>query len=163
MNTADFRTIPIALAPVREMRILVAEDNSVVRVTTRALLLSRWRLDLKMVEDGEQAVRAAVAIEFDLVLMDLQMPVMNGFDATLGIRRFEADNPGRRRTPVVAYTSNDANEIDSRVKGAGIDAVLRKPCAPQAMCQLLHRWSGGRIDRVHKATCDGKRTGLRFA
>ena len=124
------------------------------------LLLSRWRLDLKMVEDGAQAVRAAVAIEFDLVLMDLQMPVMNGFDATLGIRRFEADNPSRRRAPVVAYTSDDADDIDRQVRDVGMDAVLHKPCAPQSMCQLLHRWGSGRLDRVRKAVCDGQCCGV---
>ena len=156
MDTADNRTIPIALAPARKMRILVAEDNTVVRLATRSMLLSRWRLDLKMVEDGEQAVRAAIAIEFDLVLMDLQMPVMNGFEATLGIRSFEADNPNRRRAPVVAYTSNDADDIDRQVKDVGMDAVLHKPCAPQTMCQLLHRWSTGRLDRARKAACDGE-------
>jgi CheY-like chemotaxis protein len=156
MNTVGLSTIPIALVPARKMRVLVAEDNTVVRVATRALLLSRWRLDLKMVEDGEQAVKAAVAIEFDLVLMDLQMPVMNGFDATLGIRRFEAHHPDRPRTAVVAFTSNDADDIDRQITDAGMDAVLRKPCPPQTMCQLLHRWSGGRLDRVRKAPCDGE-------
>ncbi len=163
MKTANFRTIPIVLVPGQKMRVLVAEDNTVVRVATRALLLSRWRLDLKMVEDGEQAVKAALAIEFDLVLMDLQMPVLNGFDATLGIRRFEAENPSRRRTPVVAYTSNDPDVIDRQVRDAGIDAVLQKPCAPHTMCQLLHQWGTGRLDRVHKATCDREPAGREFA
>jgi CheY-like chemotaxis protein len=136
------------------MRLLVAEDDTVVRMATRSLLLSRWRLDLRMVEDGEQALQAAVAIEFDLVLMDLQMPGMNGFDATLRIRSFEAENPHRRRTPVVAYTSHQPVDIEHRARAVGMDDVLAKPCAPQAMCRLLHQWNNGSLDRVHRAGCD---------
>lgn len=154
MKIVGHRTIPIVPALGQNMRVLVAEDNTVVRVATRALLLSRWRLDLKLVEDGEQALKAAVDIQFDLVLMDLQMPLMNGFDATLGIRSFESENPTRRRTPVVAYTSSDPDDIAGQVREAGIDAVLKKPCAPHEMCQLLHQWGRGKLERVRQATCD---------
>jgi two-component system, sensor histidine kinase len=163
MKSAESRVIPIVPATDRKMRVLVAEDNTVVRLATRSLLLSRWRLDLRLVEDGEQAMKAALEIEFDLVLMDLQMPVMNGFDATLGIRSFESENPTRRRTPVVAYTSNDSDDIAGQVKHAGIDAVLKKPCSPHAMCQLLHQWGRGRLERVREASCDCQSAGLQLA
>lgn len=146
--------IPIALAPGGRLRVLVAEDSSVVRFATRSLLLSRWTMDLRMVADGAEAVKAVLVWNFDVVLMDLQMPGMDGYAATRSIRQFESENPSRRRTPVVAYTSSLESEIGTRVRESGMDSVLAKPAGPHAMCATLHQWGAGKITRVGTATCD---------
>ena len=146
--------IPIALAPIGRLRVLVAEDSTVVRFVTRSLLLSRWQMDLRMVADGEEAVRAALQWNFDVVLMDLQMPVMDGYAATRSIRQFEAENPSRRRTPVVAYTASPEADVGAQILDSGMDSVLAKPASPLSMCATLHQWGAGKITRVGTATCD---------
>lgn len=150
------RSVPIsiALAPSERLKVLVAEGNTVVRFATRSLLLSRWNMDLRMVADGSEAVKAALEWNFDVVLMDLQMPGMDGYAATRSIRQFESENPSRRRTPVVAYTASPESEIASRVRDSGMDSVLGKPAAPHAMCATLHQWGAGKIMRVGTNTCD---------
>ena len=146
--------IPIALAPGERLRVLVAEDSAVVRFATRSMLLSRWTMDLRMVADGAEAVEAVLVWNFDVVLMDLQMPGVNGYAATRSIRQFESENPSRRRTPVVGYTSSLESEIGTRVRESGMDSVLAKPAGPHAMCATLHQWGAGKITRVGTATCD---------
>ena len=146
--------IPIALAPGGRLRVLVAEDSAVVRFATRSLLLSRWTMDLRMVADGAEAVKAVLVWNFDVVLMDLQMPGMDGYAATRSIRQFESENPSRRRTPVVAYTSSPASEIGTQVRESGMDSVLAKPAGPHEMCATLHHWGAGKVTRVGTATCD---------
>jgi len=147
-------TIPIALAPGGRLRVLVAEDSTVVRFATRALLLSRWQMDLRMVSDGAEAVQAALQWNFDVVLMDLQMPVLDGYAATRRIRQFEAENPARRRTPVVAFTASPEEAIAARIRESGMDSILTKPAAPHAVCATLHQWGAGKITRVGTAICD---------
>jgi len=146
--------IPIVRASGARLSVLVAEDNTVVRLVTRSLLLSRWQMDLRMVSDGAAAVDAALLWSFDVVLMDLQMPVMDGFAATGTIRKFEAENPSRRRTPVVAYTSTPAAEVATEIRASGMDAILAKPAGAHAMCATLHQWGAGKIARVGTAVCD---------
>ena len=146
--------IPITPAPVGCLRVLVAEDSSVVRFVTRSLLLSRWQMDLRMVADGAEAVREALRCNFDVVLMDLQMPVMDGYAATRSIRKFEAQNPSRRRTPVVAYTASSEADVGAQILDCGMDSMLAKPASPLAMCATLHQWGAGKITRIGKATCD---------
>jgi CheY-like chemotaxis protein len=157
------RTIPIASARSPRLRVLVAEDSLVLRHVTRSLLLSRWQMDLRMVTDGAEAVRAAVELGFDIVLMDLQMPVMDGFAATKCIRKFEAENPSRRRTPVLAYTSSPMASIAAQMLDSGMDSLLAKPTDPHQMCRTLHRWGAGKINRVLDAACDREVPQLEFA
>ena len=148
------RTIPIVRARGPRLRVLVAEDSLVLRHATRSLLLSRWQMDLRMVADGAEAVRAAIEVGFDIVLMDLQMPVMDGFAATRCIRRFEAENPLRGRTPVLAYTSSPLEAIAGQMRDSGMDSLIAKPADPHAICRTLHRWGAGKVNRVWNAPCD---------
>src|SRR5436309_15960092 len=83
-------------------RVLLAEDNA-VNQRVASLMLGRLGLDVDVVDDGAAAVSAVASGDYDAVLMDCQMPVMDGFEATRAIRRAEADG---RRLPIIALTGS---------------------------------------------------------
>ena len=102
-------------------------------------MLSRLGVTTLLAADGAEAVALACASEFDLILMDLHMPVLDGFGATRRIRRFEQQH-ARARTPVVAYTSCPYPSDDPFVLQFGIDAVLAKPSSAKAFKECLLAW-----------------------
>ena len=110
-------------APV--LTILAAEDNATNRLVLEAMI-SILGYDLDMVEDGQAAVEAWTQRDYDLVLMDIQMPVMDGMDATRAIRAAEAAT-GRRRTPIIAVSANAMEHQVRSYLELGIDAVVPKP------------------------------------
>ncbi|MBO9502132.1 response regulator [Brevundimonas sp. A19_0] len=116
-------------APVAESRegltILVADDHPTNRKVVE-LILSQVGARMVLVENGQQAVDAYREDRFDIVLMDMQMPVMDGLTATREIRSIEASD-GRGRTPVVMLTANALAEHVAAAQAAGADRHLAKP------------------------------------
>lgn len=112
-------------APGPGLRILAAEDNSVNRMVLKALL-EQLSVEPTLVENGEEAVMAWESATWDLILMDVQMPVMDGPAATMRIRAREAVL-GRQRTPIVAVTANTLPHQVESYFAAGMDDVVRKP------------------------------------
>ena len=110
-------------APV--LTILAAEDNATNRLVLEAMI-SILGYDLDMVEDGQAAVEAWTQRDYDLVLMDIQMPVMDGMAAARAIREAEAAS-GRRRTPIIAVSANAMEHQIRSYHDLGIDAVVPKP------------------------------------
>jgi PAS domain S-box-containing protein len=106
------------------LRILLAEDNQVNQKVISGLL-KRDRHDVVVVSDGQEAVDAVRERAFDVVLMDVQMPVMDGFAATAAIREIERQSG--RRTSVVALTANAMKGDEEKCLAAGMDAYLSKP------------------------------------
>jgi two-component system sensor histidine kinase/response regulator len=116
-------------------RILLVEDNVVnQKVAVRLLERQGHRVDIAL--DGHQAVEAWAAHAYDLVLMDCQMPGMDGYEATREIRRREA---GRRRTPIVALTAHAMKGADRECFDAGMDDYLTKPIDPARLRALIER------------------------
>lgn len=115
------------------LRVLVAEDGLVNRRLAISVL-QREGHEVTLATNGENAVRALRYANFDLVLMDVEMPVMNGLDATRAIRERER-NTGTY-TPIVALTSNTNRE---ECLEAGMDAFLSKPLRPEALKRVLGR------------------------
>ncbi|MFA4893605.1 ATP-binding protein [Brevundimonas sp.] len=107
------------------LRILLADDHPANRKVIE-IMLAATAMELKTVEDGQQAVDAFAADRFDLVLMDMQMPVMDGLTATREIRAIEAAR-GLTRTPVVMLTANAMAEHVAAGRAAGADGHLTKP------------------------------------
>jgi CheY-like chemotaxis protein len=112
-----------ALAP---LRILLAEDN-MVNQRVAQLALGRAGHKVTIAGNGREAVGRFEGEAFDLVLMDVQMPEMGGFEATRLIREQEGRQPARRRTPIIALTAHSSNADRDRCLAAGMDAFISKP------------------------------------
>jgi CheY-like chemotaxis protein len=109
----------------RRLRILLAEDHAVNRKVVE-LIFEGLPIDLEMAEDGVEAVRRFATGACDLVLMDIQMPVMDGLEATRAIRTLETEE-GRAPTPIVMLTANALPEHRAAGRAAGADGFLTKP------------------------------------
>jgi CheY-like chemotaxis protein len=107
------------------LKILAAEDNLVNQQVLKTIL-EQVGLAVTLVGDGEQAVAAHQSQTWDLILMDVQMPVMDGPAATRAIRDFER-GAGRPRTPIVALTANVMEHQKAEYLACGMDYVVAKP------------------------------------
>lgn len=121
----------------RPVRILAAEDNLTNRLVLKAYL-DKLAVDLTMVENGAEAVTAFLNEDYDLVLLDIQMPIKNGEDALSEIRAFERDQ-GRLPTPVVALTANVMADQVNRYAMLGFDAHTEKPLSPEGLERTMRR------------------------
>jgi len=119
-------------------RVLLAEDNPVNAILATAML-QRAGVEVDAVEDGEQAVALARRPGYALVLMDCQMPGIDGFEATAQIRAFEAAS-GRPAVPIVALTANAMEGDRERSLAAGMNEHLAKPFREQDLHAVLERW-----------------------
>ena len=127
----------------RQVRILLVEDYPTnQQVATKHLTTAGYLVDLA--ENGQLAVDAWKRGEYDLILMDVQMPVMDGIEATRTIRDLEdhADGaPARRRVPIVALTANSVPGILNCCKTSGIDDCLMKPLRKQVLLTMVEKWT----------------------
>jgi PAS domain S-box-containing protein len=116
-------------------RILLAEDN-LLNQEIACELLGDSGLTVVVANDGQEAVEQVRAGSFDLVLMDLSMPVMGGLEACTAIRAL----PGRQALPILAMTANAFNEDRQRCLEAGMNDHVAKPVSPAVLYQALLRW-----------------------
>ena len=117
------------------LRILLADDHPANRKVVE-IMLGATEIDLVAVEDGLQAVEAFLEGGFDLVLMDMQMPVMDGLSATAAIRRHE-EHHGLNRTPVLMLTANAMSEHVEAGRAAGADGHLTKPVTMTSLFEAI--------------------------
>jgi CheY-like chemotaxis protein len=115
--------------------ILAVEDNPVGLRVLRHALKGR-AVDVDTATDGAEAVRAAAARHYDLILMDLQMPQMDGLEATAAVRRL----PGYDHVPILALTANYSDEIRQQCQQHGMQDFLSKPVTPPALWSAVSRW-----------------------
>jgi CheY-like chemotaxis protein len=121
-------------------KVLLVEDNPVNRQVALRILRS-FSIEAAVAEDGAQALARLREREFDLVLMDCQMPVMDGYEATQAFRVLEQDRYGQaRRTPVVAMTAHSLHGDREKCLAAGMDDYVSKPVKRAAVGSLLARW-----------------------
>jgi CheY-like chemotaxis protein len=119
------------------LKVLAAEDNEVNRLILGALL-EPLGVRLSLVVDGAEAVAAFAEEPFDLVLMDVQMPVMNGVEAARAIRRREAEL-GRAPTPILALSANVMPHQVAEYLAAGMDGLIAKPIEVRAMLETMRK------------------------
>jgi signal transduction histidine kinase/CheY-like chemotaxis protein len=132
-----------APAPHGPLEVLVAEDTRASQMLIR-LMLEKRECRVACVEDGEAAVAAAREKEFDLILLDIQMPKMNGFEAAAAIRA--QATPDRRRPFISALTAQVLQEDQTRGREAGMDHMLRKPFEESELDALLARADAARAE-----------------
>ncbi|MEB3274888.1 MAG: response regulator [Prochlorothrix sp.] len=150
----QFPASPLSAAP---PRILVVEDNPINQELTLALL-QNLQLDADVVENGAQALQQLEKRRYSLILMDCQMPVMDGFEATSHIRQ----SPHWRSLPIVAMTANVLRGDREKCLAAGMDDYLPKPIDSQAFKEMLQRWLSVRDSEVAGAgEVAGSAAGLR--
>ncbi|MGB9334462.1 MAG: PAS domain S-box protein [Candidatus Acidiferrales bacterium] len=118
-------------------RVLLAEDNA-VNQTLALRLLEKRGYTVAIAGDGRQALEAFEKEDFDLVLMDIQMPVMGGLEATAAIR--ELERPSGRHTPIIAMTAHALAGDEERYLSAGMDAYIAKPIRTSEMFATIERF-----------------------
>ena len=123
--------------------VLVAEDEPTNALLVR-ILLEQAGCRVEVVDSGQPAVERVLSNRYDLVLMDLQMPGVDGYQATREIRRAEAEN-GEGRTPVVALSAHALDEYRRRSFEAGCDDYLTKPLDRRALKEVLERIEAGEL------------------
>jgi CheY-like chemotaxis protein len=127
-----------AKVPQLEGRVLLAEDN-LVNQEVASVMLQRLGLDLVIANNGQEAVELLQQKTFDLVLMDCQMPIMDGFEATASIRQREAEF-GLPAIPIIALTANAISGDREDCLARGMDDYLSKPFSPDQLYGVLARW-----------------------
>ncbi|AFK55609.1 CHASE domain-containing protein [Tistrella mobilis] len=130
-------------------RVLLVEDNTVNQAVA-STILEKQGYRVAVVENGAEAIEACRADDFDLVFMDVQMPVMDGMEATRRIRTAEAES-GRPRTPIVAMTANAMAGMREEYMAAGMDDFVPKPFRAEKLLAMAARWTAWR-DRVAPIT-----------
>ena len=139
------------LAKTHTRRILLAEDNPVNQEVAVALIGSAG-LAVDVAADGQQAVDMVKAGDYALVLMDVQMPVMDGLDATRAIRRL----PQGATLPILAMTANAFDEERQRCLDAGMDDHVAKPVVAEQLFTTLHDWLSGSRTTAGSAGVSGR-------
>jgi len=125
-------------------RVLVVEDNPVNCMVVEGLL-AQMGLEADTVHDGQQALaRVQGGGPYAVILMDLQMPVMDGYAATTAIRQWEAESASPR-TPIIALTADAFEEDRQRCLSMGMDDFLTKPIALRALGTALQHWLPQRV------------------
>ncbi|WP_293450237.1 ATP-binding protein [Phenylobacterium sp.] len=135
--------------PERPIRLLAAEDNAMNQLVLRTLL-DQVGIEPVIVSDGREAVEAWEREPWDVILMDVQMPVMDGPTATALIRTRERSE-GRARTPIVALTANAMSHQISEYLQSGMDALVAKPIEAQRLYEALQAALDGHGDEAETA------------
>lgn len=128
-------------------KLLFAEDNVVNQLVAKNMV-DCSRYEIIIAEHGEAAVNLFLERQPDLILMDLSMPVMDGFEATKCIREIEAERH-LPRTPIIAATAHVLDEDHVRCRDAGMDDFLSKPMRKEQLAEILERWSPP--DKIRKS------------
>jgi signal transduction histidine kinase/CheY-like chemotaxis protein len=128
---------PVAARTVESIgtpRVLIAEDN-LVNVMLMKKLFSKWNIVPTIAENGERAIEMVQYGNFDIILMDLQMPIMNGFDAAVEIRKLPDHK--KANVPIIALTASALFDIRERVFGAGMNDYVSKPFKPDELREKM--------------------------
>jgi two-component system sensor histidine kinase/response regulator len=144
-----------ATPTIRPLRVLLAED-SLANQKLACGLLKRWHHEVFVANNGREAVAAVLGREFDVVLMDVQMPERDGLEATAEIRHWETENH-RSRLPIIAMTAHAMKGDRERCLEAGMDDYVSKPVRPKLLLDALLRFfpnTSGKGDAPPPAATD---------
>lgn len=128
----------VDLSTAASHEVLVVEDNKINQMVTRKILQNNG-YRCKVVDDGLSAIELLRTTKFDIVLMDINMPIINGFETTRRIRQFDRD------TPIVALTAFDKEEITEEALSSGMNDIIIKPFEPVKLFQIINAQVGKRV------------------
>jgi len=129
--------VVIPVIPIKtDVKLLLVEDN-VVNQKLAIRLLQKLGYNAKVAVNGKVAIEAVEKETFDLILMDVQMPEMGGFEATAGIRDFEAKATPGRRTPIIAMTAHAIQGYREKCLEGGMDGYISKPIRVEALKKAI--------------------------
>lgn len=135
------------------VRLLLAEDNEVnVMVVTE--YLNEWGVQYDVASDGQQAVHFVEQNKYDLVLMDLQMPILDGYQATSAIRALKGEQ--YKQLPIIAFTASARFDYKQRVVEAGITDLLGKPFRPEGLYKLIAHYTNSRVSQWQESDISEK-------
>ncbi|MGL4593481.1 MAG: ATP-binding protein [Thermoguttaceae bacterium] len=141
-NTGQIEAQPLQeeLPAVRpeHFHVLIAEDNKINQIVIQNILREAG-FPFEIVVNGKYAYEAAISGKFDLILMDCQMPEMDGYEATQLIRKWESEN-NKPRLPIIALTANVIKEDVQKCYDVGMDAFCSKPIAPAVLFEEINGW-----------------------
>jgi CheY-like chemotaxis protein len=126
--------VPLQVDSMSNLRVLIAEDN-MVNVMLMKKLFSKWGISPTIAENGERAIEMVQYGNFDIILMDLQMPVLNGFDAAMEIRKMR--DPKKANIPIIALTASALYDIKERVFNSGMNDYVSKPFKPDELKEKM--------------------------
>ncbi len=127
------------IASIKDKNVLVVEDNF-INQEIAAAMLEEFALKLDFADNGQEAVAAVQKKEYELIFMDLQMPIMNGLDATRTIRSMGETIPYLKDVPIIAMTANVMSEDRVSCEEAGMNDHIGKPISPQVLRRTLLHW-----------------------
>ena len=133
--------------------VLVAEDNE-VNQKVAAKILEKLGYRVELAENGKEALAACARRRYDAVLMDGQMPGMDGYEATRRIR--ERETRGGRRVPIIAMTASAMKGDREKCLESGMDDYLTKPVTPETVEAVLRKWVGTATTPAERAAAAGK-------
>ncbi|WP_374948716.1 ATP-binding protein [Mucilaginibacter sp.] len=127
------------------LRVLIAEDNP-INALLLGKLLTKWNINADVVTNGQDAVAKVIANTYDVLLMDLHMPLMDGYEATFVIRGLT--DPAKGQLPVIALTASVSHNIYDKIKEAGMNDYLSKPFQSSALYQKLEVFNTAKLARI---------------
>jgi signal transduction histidine kinase/ActR/RegA family two-component response regulator len=133
-TTAAKQPVAQSTEGLNKLRMLIAEDNP-VNVLLMKKLLSKWNITPTIAENGERAIEILQYGNFDIILMDLQMPVLNGFDAAKVIRKMP--DPKKAGVPIIALTAAALYDIKAQVFNSGMNDYVSKPFKPEELIEKI--------------------------
>ena len=136
---ADFEAPAVVSAAASKLRILLVEDNPANQKLATYILQDRGHI-VEIAGDGQQAVDLSEQTSYDVILMDVRMPRMNGLEATAAVRKRE---DGRRRVPIIAMTAHAMTDDCQRCLAAGMDGYLLKPVDARKMIAMVEKLAAG--------------------
>ncbi len=145
-------TEPVCESTVYPLHVLVAEDNQ-INLFIAKKMLENMVCTVATASNGEEALEMVRSFSFDLIFMDCQMPIMDGYTATAEIRKFETGLRPPRHTVIIALTAHSSPEDRKLCLDAGMDDYLAKPVQPDALEAAVNRWSSV----LHKGKNTGKK------
>ncbi len=119
-------------------KVLLVDDEA-VNQKVGGMILEKLGLEVEVAKSGREAIKMVQENEYDLILMDISMPEMNGFEATEEIRRLEAKE-GEPKTPIIALTAFALQEIKERCMKVGMNEFITKPVKPEQLVEKLQPW-----------------------